>query len=145
MMARSTMLQSKAGYIDARPFTASSTNLLATRGRTIHWGQKRRFDRRPTTSGPPGHSQRPSACLKMPIASFGTAAKQAATRSPRRSGASSVGAARRSSITRLLLRRHYPDAAHLALLNEFNKSNVGLVECIVPHWGASLSGFSRSR
>ncbi len=39
----------------------------------------------------------------------------------------------RSSITRLLLRRHYPDAAHLALLNEFNKSNVGLVKRIVPH------------
>ena len=55
--------------------------------------------------------------------------------------ASSLGTARRSSITRLLLRSHHPDAAHLALLNEFNKSNVGLVECIVPHWGASLSGF----
>ena len=55
--------------------------------------------------------------------------------------ASCVGTARRSSITRLLLRSHHPDAAHLALLNEFNKSNVGLVECIVPHWRASLSGF----
>lgn len=55
--------------------------------------------------------------------------------------ASSVGTARCSSITRLLLRSHHPDAAHLALLNELNKSNVGLVECIVPHWGASLSGF----
>ena len=29
-------LQSKAGYIDARPLTASSTKTLATRGRTIH-------------------------------------------------------------------------------------------------------------
>ena len=48
---------------------------------------------------------------------------------------------RRPSITRLLLRRHYPDVAHLALLNEFNKSNVGLVKCIVPHWGPSLSDF----
>src|SRR4051812_23913629 len=28
---------------------------------------------------------------------------------------------RRSSITRLLLRSHHPDAAHLALLNEVNK------------------------
>jgi hypothetical protein len=55
--------------------------------------------------------------------------------------ACSVRTARRSSITRSLLRSHHPDAAHLALLNEFNKSNVGLVECIVPHWGASLSGF----
>jgi len=40
MMARSTMLQSKAGYIDARPLTASSTRTLATHGRTIHAGQK---------------------------------------------------------------------------------------------------------
>src|SRR2546429_1919309 len=55
--------------------------------------------------------------------------------------ASSVGTARGSSITRLLLRSHHPDAAHLALLNEVNKSDVGLVECIVSHWGASLSGF----
>lgn len=51
-----------------------------------------------------------------------------------------VGAGR-SSITRLLLGRHYPDAAHLALLNQFNKSNVGLVKRIVPHWGPSLPGF----
>jgi hypothetical protein len=33
------MLQSKAGYIDARPLTANPTNLLATHGRTIHLGQ----------------------------------------------------------------------------------------------------------
>src|SRR6266567_830530 len=33
------MLQSKAGYIDARPLTASSAKPLATRGRTIHSGQ----------------------------------------------------------------------------------------------------------
>ena len=33
------MLQSKAGYIDARPLTANPTNLLATHGRTIHSGQ----------------------------------------------------------------------------------------------------------
>jgi len=26
-------------------------------------------------------------------------------------------------------------------LNGVNKSDVGLVECIVPHWDASLSGF----
>src|SRR3984893_17075516 len=37
------MLQSKAGYIDARPLTASSTNPLATHGRTIHPGQKRKY------------------------------------------------------------------------------------------------------
>ena len=30
------MLQSKAGYIDARPLTASSAKPLATHGRTIH-------------------------------------------------------------------------------------------------------------
>src|SRR5882724_6317005 len=33
------MLQSKAGYIDARPLTASSAKPLATHGRTIHSGQ----------------------------------------------------------------------------------------------------------
>ena len=43
--------------------------------------------------------------------------------------------------TPLLFPGHHPDAAQLALLNEVNKSDVGLVECIVPHWGASLSGF----
>jgi hypothetical protein len=47
------MLQSKAGYIDARPLTASSAKPTATRGRTIHSSQKRRFDRRPVTSGLP--------------------------------------------------------------------------------------------
>src|ERR1700681_4482001 len=36
------MLQSKAGYIDARPLTANPTNLLATHGRTIHSGHPRR-------------------------------------------------------------------------------------------------------
>ena len=30
-------LQSKAGYIDARPLTAISTKTLATHGRTIQW------------------------------------------------------------------------------------------------------------
>jgi len=34
------MLQSKAGYIDARPLTASSAKPLATHGRTIQMGQK---------------------------------------------------------------------------------------------------------
>jgi hypothetical protein len=37
-------LQSKAGYIDARPVTARSPNLLATHGRTIHQGQIRFSD-----------------------------------------------------------------------------------------------------
>jgi hypothetical protein len=36
MMARSEMLQSKAGYIDARPLP-STRHSLATHGRTIHW------------------------------------------------------------------------------------------------------------
>jgi hypothetical protein len=31
------MLQSEAGYIDARPLTTISTKTLATHGRTIHW------------------------------------------------------------------------------------------------------------
>jgi hypothetical protein len=47
------MLQSKAGYIDARPLTANPTNLLATHGRTIHSGQSRRFGGQPPTSGLP--------------------------------------------------------------------------------------------
>ena len=45
------MLQSKAGYIDARPLTAKLSKLLATHGRTIHLGQSRRFDRVQLTSG----------------------------------------------------------------------------------------------
>jgi hypothetical protein len=40
------MLQSKAGYIDARPLTANPTNLLATHGRTIQSGQKLKNSRR---------------------------------------------------------------------------------------------------
>jgi hypothetical protein len=40
MMARSTTLQPKAGYIDARPLTTSSPNLLAPHGRTIHAGSR---------------------------------------------------------------------------------------------------------
>src|SRR6202790_5104885 len=39
MMARSTTLQSEAGYIDARPPPPIRRNLLATHGRTIHSGQ----------------------------------------------------------------------------------------------------------
>jgi hypothetical protein len=31
------MLQSEAGYIEARPLTANSAKPLATHGRTIHW------------------------------------------------------------------------------------------------------------
>src|SRR4051795_2962091 len=37
------MLQSEAGYIDARPLTASSAKPLATHGRTIHSGQSLRL------------------------------------------------------------------------------------------------------
>jgi hypothetical protein len=37
------MFQSKAGYIDARPLTASSAKPLATHGRTIQMGQKCNF------------------------------------------------------------------------------------------------------
>jgi hypothetical protein len=39
MMARSTTLQFKVGYIDARPSPKARRNLLATHGRTIHSGQ----------------------------------------------------------------------------------------------------------
>jgi hypothetical protein len=39
------MLQSKAGYIDARPHIRQlDESSLATRGRTIHWGHTRSFD-----------------------------------------------------------------------------------------------------
>src|ERR1700676_3135268 len=51
MMARSTTLQSEAGYIDARPQPPIRRNLLATHGRTIHLGQSRRFGSRSATSG----------------------------------------------------------------------------------------------
>jgi hypothetical protein len=47
------MLQSKAGYIDARPLTASSAKPLATHGRTIHQGQSRQFVCLQVTSGLP--------------------------------------------------------------------------------------------
>src|SRR6478609_4393261 len=42
MMARSETLQSKAGYIDARPLPPYRRNSLATHGRTIHWVISRR-------------------------------------------------------------------------------------------------------
>jgi hypothetical protein len=71
---------------------------------------------------------------------FGTRSKTGRHSITSSARASSVGTARRSSITRLLLRSHHPDAAHLALLDEVNESDVALVERIVPHWGASLSG-----
>src|ERR1700681_815422 len=40
------MLQSKAGYIDARPLTASSAKPLATHGRTIHEGPTEKYSER---------------------------------------------------------------------------------------------------
>src|SRR5882672_3970890 len=40
------MLQSEAGYIDARPLTASSAKPLATHGRTIHSGQTEKHSAR---------------------------------------------------------------------------------------------------
>ena len=42
---------------------------------------------------------------------------------------------------RKLFQSDNSDATKLALLNEFNKSNVGPVKCIVPRWGPSLSSF----
>jgi hypothetical protein len=53
MMARSDLLHARAGYRSARPTTAILKIQLATRGRSIQMGQKRRFDRRPLTSGLP--------------------------------------------------------------------------------------------
>ena len=46
------MLQSEAGYIDARPLTTISTKTLATHGRTIHSGQKRAAKLQFVMSGP---------------------------------------------------------------------------------------------
>jgi len=51
MMARSKTLQSKAGYIDARPLPPYPRNSLATHGRTIHLGQKRHSWFRYTSKG----------------------------------------------------------------------------------------------
>src|SRR3984893_15225344 len=47
------MLQSKAGYIDARPLTASSAKPLATHGRTIHLGHSHRSSDAPDKSDHP--------------------------------------------------------------------------------------------
>src|SRR5882672_2862449 len=47
------MLQSEAGYIDARPLTASSAKPLATHGRTIHPGHSRHSNCALVTSGLP--------------------------------------------------------------------------------------------
>src|SRR3984893_9824117 len=47
------MLQSKAGYIDARPLTASSAKPLATHGRTIHWVKLRNTRHEEIYSGLP--------------------------------------------------------------------------------------------
>jgi len=55
MMARSTTLQSKAGYIDARPLPPYRRNSLATHGRTIHWVKMRNTQTEPMFSAlPPG-------------------------------------------------------------------------------------------
>jgi hypothetical protein len=65
------MLQSKAGYIDARPLTASSAKPLATHGRTIQLGQKQKSGPAITTSALPPTADIPeSGCdvRKVPIA-----------------------------------------------------------------------------
>jgi hypothetical protein len=47
------MLQSEAGYIDARPPPPIRRNLLATRGRTIHWVKRAgRIDGQPLPDYP---------------------------------------------------------------------------------------------
>src|ERR1700726_1472916 len=61
------MLQSKAGYIDARPLTASSAKPLATHGRTIHQGQTEKNSVRAYVfrfALELGHCSTQSACLK---------------------------------------------------------------------------------
>src|SRR5215467_110364 len=50
-------LQSKAGYIDARPHTARSPTPLATHGRTIHWVTKRRTQSERISSAVPSEPE----------------------------------------------------------------------------------------
>src|ERR1700761_6206565 len=60
-------LQSEAGYIDARPLTASSAKPLATHGRTIHLGQTEQNSVRAYVfrfALELGHCSIRSACLK---------------------------------------------------------------------------------
>src|SRR5882762_3739862 len=61
------MLQSKAGYIDARPLTASSAKPLATHGRTIHLGQNEKNSMEQMSfrvTRESGHRSIQPACLK---------------------------------------------------------------------------------
>src|SRR6516164_3262981 len=56
MMAGSATLQTKAGYIYARPPPPDCRNLLATHGRTIHLGQTRSSNEISARSGLPPRS-----------------------------------------------------------------------------------------
>jgi hypothetical protein len=58
------MLQPKAGYIDARPLTASSAKPLATHGRTIHWVKLRNTQPEQMSSALPPTADVGSARLK---------------------------------------------------------------------------------
>jgi len=56
-------LQSEAGYIDARPLTASSAKPLATHGRTIHWVKKSKFRGDQATASPGGSASQPGPAI----------------------------------------------------------------------------------
>src|SRR6516225_5133815 len=75
------MLQHEAEYIDARPLTTDSSNLLATHGRTIHLGHKRTFRSfRPMSALPP----------KADILHCGKKRRYSLTSSARPSGGSEI-------------------------------------------------------
>jgi hypothetical protein len=65
MMARSDLLHARAGYRSARPITAILKIQLATRGRSIQLGQKRRSDRRDHFRFTPMSDNSPSATVRL--------------------------------------------------------------------------------
>src|SRR5450759_2123458 len=84
-------LQSEAGYIDAKPHTASSTKTLATHGRTIHLGQKLTNHRGPTSAivrwySKSGQTRLRLDCPLCAISDQCTAANSISILSPRRRG-----------------------------------------------------------
>src|SRR6266404_807070 len=90
MMARSTALQSKAGYIDARPLTASSAKSTCNARPDHTLGQSRRFWAvRGKSAYPPRATEQRTWFFDrfvLPEADSCTAAKGIHIRSPRRRG-----------------------------------------------------------
>src|SRR4029079_8464510 len=67
IMARSEMLQPKAGYIDARPLPPTRRNSLATHGRTIHWVISGNTHNEPMSSALPPESGHAADALACPL------------------------------------------------------------------------------